>query len=69
MLSAQCEILEQERRMRELEQSLGDDATESQLAAYGRARDNYEAMGAISSSRASAPFCSASASPKETWSA
>ncbi len=45
VLSAQCEILEQERRMRELEQSLGDDATESQLAAYGRARDNYEAMG------------------------
>lgn len=45
VLSAQCEILEQERRMRELEQSLGDDATESQLAAYGRTRDNYEAMG------------------------
>lgn len=45
VLSAQHEILNQERRMRELETSLGENPTEQQLASYGRARDQYEAMG------------------------
>lgn len=45
VLSAQHEILNQERRMRELETSLGESPTEQQLAAYGRSRDQYEAMG------------------------
>ena len=45
VLSAQHEILNQERRMRELETSLGENPTEQQLAAYGRSRDQYEAMG------------------------
>ncbi len=45
VLSAQTEILNQERRMRELEQQLGQNPTEQQLAQYGRARDQYEAMG------------------------
>lgn len=45
VLSAQHEILNQERHMRELETSLGENPTEQQLASYGRARDQYEAMG------------------------
>lgn len=45
VLSAQCEILAQEQRMRVLEQALGDNPSDSQLAAYGRACDAYEAMG------------------------
>ena len=45
VLSAQHETLNQERHMRELETSLGENPTEQQLASYGRARDQYEAMG------------------------
>lgn len=45
VLSAQHEILNQERHMRELETSLGENPTEQQLASYGRVRDQYEAMG------------------------
>lgn len=45
VLSAQHEILEQERHMRALEESLGDSPTEQQLSQYGRARDMYEQMG------------------------
>lgn len=45
VLSAQHEILNQERHMRELETSLGENPTEQQLVSYGRARDQYEAMG------------------------
>lgn len=45
VLSAQTEILNQEKHMRELEGSLGENPDEKQLAAYGRARDQYEAMG------------------------
>ncbi len=45
VLSAQTEVLSQEKRMRELEQSLGENPSEQQLASYGRARDQYEAMG------------------------
>lgn len=45
VLSAQHEILDQERRMRALESNLGTDPSEAQLAAYGRARDLYESMG------------------------
>ncbi len=45
VISSQTEVLEAERRLRRLEAELGDDPTESQLAACGRARDAYEAMG------------------------
>lgn len=45
VLSSQHEILAQEQRMRTLEQALGSNPTEAQLAAYGRACDAYEAMG------------------------
>lgn len=45
VLSAQSEILNQEKRMRQLEVSLGANPTQAQLDAYGRARDAYEAMG------------------------
>ena len=45
VLSAQEEILQAEHRLRELEHSLGDNPTEQQLAAAGRARDMFEAMG------------------------
>ena len=45
VLSAQHEILNQEKRVRSLEAALGDDPTETQLAQYGRACDLYESMG------------------------
>ena len=45
VLSAQSEILSQEKRVRKLELDLGDQPTEAQLSAYGRARDAYESMG------------------------
>lgn len=45
VLSAQHEILNQERRVRALEAELGEAPNETQLAAYGRARDMYESMG------------------------
>ena len=45
VLSAQVEILEAERRLRALEEVLGADPTEAQLAAAGRARDQYEILG------------------------
>ncbi len=45
VLSAQHEVLSQEQRMRTLEQALGSNPTEAQLASYGRACDAYEAMG------------------------
>ena len=43
VMSSQVEILEAEQRLRELEESLGDNPTERQLAAAGRARDAYAA--------------------------
>ena len=45
VMSSQVEILEAEQRLRELEESLGDNPTERQLAAAGRARDAYEMLG------------------------
>jgi len=45
VLSAQTEILEAERRLKKLEHELGANPTEAQLAAAGRARDNYEILG------------------------
>ena len=45
VMSSQVEILEAEQRLRELEESLGDNPTERQLAAAGRARDAYETLG------------------------
>ena len=45
VLSSQVEILEAERRLRKLEHELGANPTEAQLAAAGRARDNYELLG------------------------
>ena len=45
VMSSQVEILEAERRLHELENSLGDNPTERQLAAAGRARDAYEVLG------------------------
>lgn len=45
VMSSQAEILEAEERLKSLENSLGSNPTESQLAALGRARDAYEAMG------------------------
>ena len=45
VLSSQVEILEAERRLHKLESELGENPTEAQLAAAGRARDNYEILG------------------------
>ena len=45
VMSSQVEILEAEQRLRELEESLGDNPTERLLAAAGRARDAYEMLG------------------------
>lgn len=45
VLSSQTEILEAERRLKKLEAELGANPTESQLAAAGRARDQYEILG------------------------
>jgi ATP-binding cassette subfamily F protein 3 len=45
VLSSQIEVLEAEQRLRSLELSLGDNPSESALAAAGRARDAYEALG------------------------
>ncbi len=45
VVSSQQEVLRAERRLRQLEESLGADPTEQQLAAAGRARDTYEALG------------------------
>lgn len=45
VMSSQAEILEAEERLKSLENSLGSNPTETQLASVGRARDAYEAMG------------------------
>lgn len=45
VLSAQHEVVAQEKRLRELELALGEDPTEAALVAYGKASDMYEAMG------------------------
>ena len=45
VLSSQVEILQAERRLKKLESELGANPTEQQLAAAGRARDNYELLG------------------------
>lgn len=45
VMSSQTEVLEAESRLRELETGLGEDPTERQLVAAGRARDAYEALG------------------------
>lgn len=45
VLSAQHEVVAQEKRLRELERALGENPTEAALNAYGRASDMYEAMG------------------------
>ena len=45
VMSSQVEVLEAERRLYKLEQELGEDPTEQQLAAAGRARDAYEVLG------------------------
>lgn len=45
VLSAQHEIMRQEQKVRSLELSLGENPTEQQLSAYGKARDIYESMG------------------------
>lgn len=48
VMSSQSEVVEQEKRMLELEASLGSNPSESKLAAYGKARDLYESMGGYS---------------------
>ena len=45
VMSAQAEVLELERTLKELESGLGANPTEAQLAAAGRARDAYEMAG------------------------
>ena len=45
VISSQTEILEVEQLLRKLETTLGDNPTEARLAACGRARDRYEALG------------------------
>lgn len=48
VLSSQHEVLEAERRLARLEAGLGETPTDAQLAAAGRARDAYEALGGYS---------------------
>ncbi len=45
VMASQTEVLAAEKRLRKLEESLGDNATERELAAAGRARDEFEALG------------------------
>ena len=45
VLSSQVEILEAERKLIKLEAELGENPTDKQLEAAGRARDNYEILG------------------------
>ncbi|AJC12373.1 ABC transporter [Berryella intestinalis] len=45
VMSSQVEIVEAERRLHALEAELGENPTEQQLAAAGRARDAYENLG------------------------
>ena len=45
VISSQSEVLDAEKRLRELECSLGSNPTDAQLAQCGRARDAYEALG------------------------
>lgn len=45
VMSSQVEVLEAERRLHKLEVELGENPTEQQLAAAGRARDAYEVLG------------------------
>ena len=45
VISSQSEVLEAERRLQQLEESLGDDPTPEALKACGRARDVYESLG------------------------
>ena len=45
VISSQQEILEAEQRLHELEASLNEDSTPEKLAACGRARERYEALG------------------------
>ncbi len=45
VIASQTEILQAEQRLRKLEAELGENPTESQLAAAGRARDAFEMMG------------------------
>ncbi len=48
VMSAQSEVVEQERRMLELEEGIAQDPTDEKLQAYGKARELYEAMGGYS---------------------
>lgn len=45
VLSSQVEVLDAEQRLHQLEASLGENPTDQQLAAAGRARDAYEVLG------------------------
>lgn len=45
VMSSQVEVLEAEHRLHKLEAELGDNPTDQQLAAAGRARDAYEVLG------------------------
>lgn len=45
VISSQEDVLAAEQTLRELEQALGPNPTQQQLAACGRARDTYEALG------------------------
>lgn len=45
VLSSQIEVVEAEHRLHKLEAELGDNPTEAQLAAAGRARDAFEVLG------------------------
>ena len=45
VLSAQTDIIEAERRLKRLEGELGENPSEAQLAAAGRARDAFELLG------------------------
>ena len=45
VMSSQVEVLEAEKRLHKLESELGDDPTDQQLAAAGRARESYERLG------------------------
>ncbi|MEG1561880.1 MAG: ABC-F family ATP-binding cassette domain-containing protein [Raoultibacter sp.] len=45
VISSQVEVLDAELRLRHLESSLGENPSEAQLTACGRARDAYEALG------------------------
>lgn len=67
VISSQQEILEAEQRLHELEASLNENSTPEKLAACGRARERYEALGGYRLESQVRSVLFGLASRKTTW--